>query len=169
MKKLGIGLLALGVIALGVLFLTPFGNALRDLFSSGVVQNMASKPPERKVSGDSEARMRALKTALDLYHDSEEKYPEAVGWTEAARLRLKADDLAKGEDKAQLTRPGASAYGYALNRKAAGKYRDDIGPKSTILIFETPSETQDASGDPTQDGLKGGKGITIAGKIVPLP
>ncbi len=168
MKKLGIGLLALGVIALGVLFLTPFGNALRDLFSSGVVQNMASKPPERKVTGDSEARLRALKTALDLYHDSEDKYPEAVGWTEAARLRLKADDLAKGEDKTQLTRPGASAYGYALNRAAAGKYRDDVGPK-TILLFESAADSEDAAGDPAKDGLKAGRGITLEGKIVPLP
>lgn len=168
MKKVGIALLALVVVAIGVLFLTPFGNGLRDLFSSGIVQNMASKPPERKATGDTESRLKALRTALDLYHDSEEKYPEAVGWTEAARLRLKADDLAKGQDKAQLTRPGASAFGYALNASAAGKYRDDVGPKSTILIFETPKEEQDTSGDPTKDGLKGGRGITIDGQIVPL-
>lgn len=168
MKRVGIGLAVLLLAGLGVLFLTPFGKALRDLASRGVIQNLASKPPERVVSGDTVARLKALRTALDLYHDSEERYPEASGWSEAARLRLKADDLAKGQDRAALTRPGARAYGYALNARAAGKYRDDVGPESTILLYETARETKDAVGDPARDGLKGGRGITVSGEIVAL-
>ena len=168
MKRLGIGVLALALVALGVLFLTPFGNGVRDLFSTGIAQSLVERPPERKLTGDTVTRLKALKTALDLYHDSEEKYPEAVGWPEAARLRLKAHDLAPGEELKGLTRPGAKAYGYALNRAAAGKYRDDVGPKSTILLYETPAETKDATGDPKSDGLKDGRGVTLAGEIVPL-
>ena len=169
MKRLGIGLVVLVIVALGVVFLTPFGKALRDLQSHGVIENLAAKSPERVVTGDTEARLRALRTALDLYHDSEDKYPEASGWTEAAELRLKADDLAKGQDAAQLVRPGAKAFGYALNARAAGKYRDDVGPKSTILLYESKRETADAVGDPAKDGLPGGKGITVEGKVVPIP
>ncbi len=157
------GLLAVGA---GGLFLTPFGKAVRDIAGTGVVQSALAKG-DRKAEDDTIARLKAIRTALDLYHDSEDRYPDAKNWTEEALKRLAADDLAKGEDAKRLTRPGAKAYGYALNAAVAGKYRGDIGPPTTILVYETPREEPNAAGDPAQDGLPGGKAVTVAGEIVP--
>ena len=167
-RKVGIALGGVLLAGIGGLYLTPFGDALRDVAGTGVIGTLMNRRGTRRIEGDTVERLKAIRTALDLYHDSEERYPLALGWTDAAVQRLGADDLAKGEAEKRVVRPGAGAYGYALNRAAAGKYRDDIGPKTTILVYETGAETKDAAGDPVKDGLPGGKGVTIAGEILPL-
>lgn len=164
-KALAIGGGLLAVI-LGVLVATPFGKALRDIAGTGVVGN-ALENTDRKAEADSVSRLRAIRTALDLYHRSEDRYPDAKNWTEEALKRLAADDLAKGEDARRLIRPGAKAYGYALNAAVAGKYRGDLKP-DTILVYATGREEPNAVGDPPEDGFPGGQAITVAGEIVPI-
>ena len=161
---IGGGLIA---VLLGVLVATPFGKGLRDIAGTGVVQNALTKS-DRKAEGDTVARLRAIRTALDLYHQSEDRYPDAKSWSEEALKRLAADDLAKGEDAKRLTRPGARAYGYALNAAVAGRYRGDLKP-DTILVYETAREEPNAVGDPARDGLRGGRAITVAGEVRKLP
>ena len=169
-KKIGLG--ALGVVAVGVvvLYTTSFGKGVRDVAGSGVVQEAMTKPPKRTYEAkDSAENLQALSTALRLYEGSEGQYPDAAKWTDEIAPRLVLNDLPKKEASKKLVRPGLGEgeYGYAMNEAAGGKYHGDL-PKGTILLFESVSTARNAHGDPRRDGLAGGKGLTIEGKIVPL-
>ena len=164
MRKAG---LVLAVVALGLALvaLSPFGQGVRDLWARGIPQSLVAKPPERRSDPDIAARLRRIRTALELYHDSEDHYPSAEGWNDAVRKRLKAADLAPGEAEKILDRPGGLTI--TLNDAAASKYRKDLAP-STVLVYESDRPGPNAHGSPSGKGPKG-RGITVDGTLVEVP
>ncbi len=169
-KKIGIG--ALAVLGAGVvaLYTTSFGKGLRDIAGTGAVQSVLAKPPRRTYdASNSDANLKALSTAIKLYHDSEGAYPKADAWMDDIEPRLILNDLPKKEADKKLVRPDVAEgkYGYAINDAAAGKYRDDL-KKGTILLFESAATGRNAHGDPKKDGKPGGRALTIEGDLVSL-
>lgn len=170
-SKLGIGCAALIVlIAAGIAFTEP-GRAIQDLWSRGILQELVKGTELRKYEASREANLKMLGTTLESYHKSEDAYPPAATWMDAISDRLKVNDLTTEEAAKKLVRPDlaakADAYGYSLNKAAAGKYRGDLKP-NTILFFESKGLTRNLAGDPKADGLRGGLGWTVEGKIVKL-
>ncbi|RYG25943.1 hypothetical protein EON82_05215 [bacterium] len=171
-KKL---LLALGaLVALSVigLFTTSFGKGLRDLWGSGAIQAAVEKPERRTYDAkSSDENLKALSTAIRLYHESEGAYPDATKWMDQIAPRLILNDLPKKEADKKLVRPDlsdqADAFGYSMNDAASKKYRDDL-PKGTILLFESESTARNAHGDPKKVGKPGGRALTIEGELVSL-
>ncbi len=167
MRRRRLVLGCLGLFALVLVGLVVWGGPVaQDLYNKGFFE----KSEKRRYTGDSEANLRALHTAMMLYHDSEERFPEASGWMDAIAKRIKTADLEKGEEQKKLIRPDLrdvpGAHGYAMNDGASGKYKDDLPGPKTILLFESTQTGPNAHGDPTATALKGGVGITIAGTIV---
>jgi hypothetical protein len=165
---IGFGAVVLAGVVL--LYTTSFGKGVRDVAGSGAVQDVLVKPPKRTYdASDSDANLKALGTAMRLYHESEGAYPQAAGWMDAIEPRLILNDLPKKEADKKLHRPDApeGAYGYAMNDAASGKYRGDL-PKGTILLFESTPTGMNAHGDPTRDGKPGGRAVTIEGDAVAL-
>jgi len=168
----GVGVLA--GVSLVVLFVTPFGKGLRDVWGSGAVQ--AAMAPHHDGTYDaksSDDNLKALSTALKLYHDSEGQYPDAAKWMDQIAPRLILNDLPKKEADKKLVRPDltgtADAYGYAMNDAAGGKYKDDL-KKGTILLFESSSTARNAHGNPSdaKEYKAGGRALTIEGTLVNL-
>jgi hypothetical protein len=172
-KKLLVGLGALVALAVIGLFTTSFGKGLRDLWGSGAIQASVLKP-ERRTYDDksSDENLKALSTAIKLYHESEGAYPDSDKWMDEIAPRLILNDLPKKEADKKLVRPDLAGqsdqYGYAMNDAASKKYRDDL-PKGTILLFESSSTVRNAHGDPKKDGKAGGRSVTIEGNLVNLP
>jgi hypothetical protein len=168
-RRVGVGCLGL-VLVSGIVFaFTGPGQAFIDLWQNGAIQAIVTKPPQRKYSASSEEHLRALHTALMLYHESEGQFPEGSGWMEAIANRLEANDLKKDEAAKKLIRPDLAgspgSFGYALNQEASARYQDDV-PSGTaaILVYESLSTRRNAAGDPTTD--RDGMAITIEGKIL---
>lgn len=166
-KRLGIGCLSLVLLFAIVIFATPAGKDIQNFWKVGAIQAYLFPEPKKAYKGDNEEHLKALYTALMLYHDSEDKFPEANGWMDAIEPRLWTNDLQRNEGKKKLIRPDLAdkpdSFGYAINRAAAGKYKDDVGSKDTILIFESKSTSRNAAGDPAVD--REGLAITVAGQI----
>lgn len=171
-KKLLIGLAALVALAVIGLFTTSFGKGLRDLWGSGAIQAAVEKVPRRTYDAkSSDDNLRALSTAIKLYHESEGAYPNSEKWMDEIAPRLILNDLPKKEAEKKLVRPDlvgqTDAFGYAMNDGASKKYKDDL-PKGTILLFESASTSRNAHGDPKNDGKPGGRALTIEGDLVTL-
>lgn len=167
-KRIGIG--CLGVVVLGVLALnfTGPGRDVMNLWKNGTIPALIVKPPKRTYSATNEKNLMAIHTALMLYHDSEEKFPEAAGWMDAIKNRIRADDMDAKEAAKKLVRPDlvnqSDAYGYAINEAAAGKYKDDVGA-STVLVYESKQTGRNAHGKPETD--RDGYAVTVEGKLLP--
>lgn len=117
--------------------------------------------------GTSMDNLRALRTALLLYHTSEERFPDASGWMDAIEPLLNTADLKAGEAAKKLHRPGLAEteFGYGMNDACDGKYKDDVaGKDSAILVFESKSTSRNTHGDPAKDSLPGGQHVTIGEK-----
>lgn len=144
-----------------------FGPDIANLYRAGFF----SPQEKRAYDGDTVDNLRAIHTALMLYHDSEGQFPAAPGWMAAIEPRLRTADLEPAEAAKKLRRPGAaSGYGYALNRAAAARFKDDVpGRESAVLVYESRRADRDHAGDPREDGFPGGKAVTVAGAIVRLP
>lgn len=155
-----------GIVLLGLLAF--YGPTVAAFARQGFFDRL---PEKAEYAATRESNLRAIHTALSLYHDSEEKYPEANGWMDAIEGRLKTNDLKEGEADKKLRRPGSQdGFGYALNTQAAGKYKEDLegDPKTTVLAFETEDPSRNASGVP--DSKKPGfLGITVSGDLVRTP
>jgi hypothetical protein len=169
LRNVGIGCLGVVLLLAVLLVATPAGRSIQAFWRNGAIQALVFEPPKEKYRATHESNLKALQTALMLYHDSEEKFPEAEGWMDAVEPRLQSNDLESGEGKKKLMRPDlngkADAFGYAINAAAAGKYKDDIeGDEDPILVYESKRTERDAVGDPAQD--RDGLAITLAGKIV---
>lgn len=167
LKRLGAGCLSVILLLAILIAATPAGKDIQNFWKVGAIQAYLFPAPKKAYTGDNEAHLKALYTALMLYHDSEDKFPEANGWMDAIEPRLWTNDLGRNEGKKKLIRPDLAgkpeSYGYAINRAAAGKYKDDVGPADTILIFESKSTARNASGDPSVD--REGMAITTSGQI----
>lgn len=117
----------------------------------------------------SEQNLKAIHTALLLYHSSEGQLPMANGWMDAIRNRLQTANLKPGEGEKKLRRPGVeNGLGYAMNDAASTRFTGDLDPK-TVLVFESKDVRPNAHGDPRADAL-GPEGktaaITVDGTIV---
>ncbi|MDH4388667.1 MAG: hypothetical protein QE269_08070 [Fimbriimonas sp.] len=149
---------------------SPAGDAVRDLLKTGILEKNEANA---KFEGDSITHLKALHVAAEVYHQSEEKFPEAVSWMDDLMPRLKTGDLAQGEAEKKLVRPDlqgkSGSYGYAINLAVAGKYRGDIKDEKAILFFESTNTRSNWADDPKTGALPGGKAITIKGEIVTLP
>lgn len=155
-----------GIVLLGLLAF--YGPTVAAFARQGFFDRL---PDKAEYAATRESNLRAIHTALSLYHDSEERYPEANGWMDAIEGRLKTNDLKEGESEKKLRRPGVQeGFGYALNSEAAGKYKGDLGgdPETTVLAFESENLSRNASGapDPQKPGFLG---ITVSGELVRTP
>jgi len=78
---------------------------------------------ERTYNATNEGNLKALYTALMLYHDSEGQFPQAAGWMDAIKTRIQANDMKPEEAAKKLVNPlaatGAGTYGYAMNDAAS--------------------------------------------------
>ena len=148
---------------------TPQGKAIRTLVATLTQKDISGTEAYK---GDIKDRLKAMQTAADLYHSSEDSYPKAEKWMDDLLIRLQTQNLKKGEAERKLKRPdiemNPDQYGFALNKEVAGMYKGDIKDPLTILIFESNEITKNAVGDPKVDGKPGGEGITVSGKIVKL-
>jgi hypothetical protein len=164
------------VIALGLLLmLSEPGRAVRDIWSTGVVQDLVRKPEMRTYDGTAEDNLRALHTALIVYSESEGQLPPAEGWMDAIESRLRTSDMTQEEANKKLQSPtaGDGEFGYAMNAAASGEWEGDLDPKMP-LIFESRDLSRNAHGAP--DDLvsepapdRPSLAITVDGTIVTIP
>jgi hypothetical protein len=134
-----------------------------------ILQWQAESSKQHDYSGTSIDNLRRMQTAMLLYNDSEEHFPEAAGWMDAIDLRLQTADLKKGEAEKKLVRPDllgqADQFGYAMNDACSAKYKGDIkDPNRTPLIFESTETGRNAHGDPAK--IRNGIAITIDGTLL---
>jgi hypothetical protein len=115
-----------------------------------------------------EANLKAIATALNLVHDSDGAYPKAENWMDAIGNRLQRNGMTPAEAQSKLTRPGldpaAGQFGYAYNRKVAGKYRDDLPNKDEFLVTESRTLTRNFASDGNLESELWG--VTVQGKLV---
>jgi hypothetical protein len=165
-RKLAFGCTAIGVVVVAVLYGTGLGKDFRNLWANGTIPGLLFKPPNRTYDANEVGNLRAIRTALLLYHDSEGQFPQGAGWMDAIRNRIAVSDMDGSETNKKLIRPDLAGkpnqFGYALNDKAAGKYKDDAGPK-TILVYESKQTTGNAHGNATSD--RNGMAIDVDGTI----
>ena len=168
-KKILLGTVVALVAVVGIGAFTPQGKAIKSLF--GVLTQKDVSGTEA-YQGDVTDRLKAMQTAAELYHSSEDMYPKAHKWMDDLLIRLQTQNLRKGEAEKKLKRPDVEAnadqYGFAINAAVAGKYKGDLKDPKTILFFESKETNKNAVGDPKSDGKPGGSGITISGEVVKL-
>lgn len=168
-KKLAAGCGVFVVLASAIAWFSPAGDAVRDLLKTGILEKNEANA---KFEGDTIAHLKALHTAAEVFHQSEEKFPDAATWMDDLLPRLKTGDLANGEAEKKLVRPDlygqSGSYGYAINSAVASKYKGDVKDEKAVLFFESSLTSKNASGDPMKEALKGGKGITAKGEIITL-
>lgn len=148
------------------------GPAALDLYRAGFLDSTQ----QRQYEGTSLDNLRAIHTALMLYHESEGQFPQASGWMDAAFPRLKTADLLEEEARKKLRNPllppSPDVYGYAFNVAASGKFKDDIqNPSATPLVFDSSNTAWNASGEPTRLSPKpprpgGNLAITVDGTLL---
>lgn len=159
-KRLRWILASIGVV--GVIACVWLWPAIRVLLKVGLPES----PEMRQYAGTSADNLKAIRTALMLYHDNEDRFPEASGWMDAIEKQLKTNDLTPEEAAKKLRNPARpDTFGYALADSAAAKHRDDIPKTDSVLVFESESATKNAHGDPNKAT---GQAITLEGTIVQL-
>lgn len=157
--------------------LSPAGNAVRDLLSTGVLDNTEGK---KRYEGDTEDRLKAIFTAASQYHRSEQMFPQATSWMDDLRLRMKTADLQSGDEVKKLIRPDLETAeefknktpkvsGFAMNAAIAGKYDEDLKNPTIVLFFESKETAWNQVGDPSKDGVSKGWAINLKGDLVRLP
>ena len=115
--------------------------------------------------------LKAQFTALMLYHESEERFPNSEHWMDAIEPLLKTNNLKEGEAEKKLVHPEYAGvfgqYGYAMNDTISEKYKGDIKDREkTYAIYESRDASRNAHGQP-KDLKRLGKaqGITLGGMI----
>lgn len=146
-----------------------FGPTLKDFYKRGLLDFILNPPKKHAYSASSEENLKALYTAMALYHESEGQYPDASGWMDGLKGYLEPNDLQKGEGQKKLIRPDFlgqdGKYGYAMNDAASAKYKEDIkAPKDTPLIYESKDTGRNAHGDPAKQ--REGLAISMTGEIL---
>lgn len=135
------------------------------------------QPTMRKYQGSNVENLKAIWTAMKLFHQSEEQYPDSTKWMDDIKMRLRTNDLTAADAMKKLVNPllagkAGTDYGYAMNDAASKKYMGDIKDPKTILVFNSTDAKWNAHGDPkklgSKDPNKGDKGITIDGTVVDL-
>lgn len=152
------------------------GPVIRDFMKAGVLQGVLGGVDKRKYEGDTIDNLRAMHTAMMVYHDSEGAFPDATGWMDAIEPRLQTYDMEKKESQKKLVSPEfvgqAGKYGYAMNLSASQKYIDDIPePSKMPLIFDSSDTGRNAHGNPqgllpNPPRVGGNKGISSDGTLL---
>jgi hypothetical protein len=139
------------VLFVVLLFTTEPGRAIRDIWGTGAIQAAVGGKEMREYNATTESNLKAIHTALMLYHDSEGQFPEASGWMDAIQNRLLVNDMTGEEAAKKLVSPSLQGktgqFGYAMNDKAGAKYKDDIDPKMP-LVFDSSDTARNAHGSP---------------------
>lgn len=162
--------IALGVLALLVVvfLVSPPGRAFLDIWKSGAVQEAMAGAEKHDYEGSSTKNLKAIYTAMMLYHDSEGQFPVAAGWMDAIGNRLVVNDLKEGEAQKKLIRPDLASqpgsFGYAMNDDASGKYKDDVKGVDVPLVYESKQTGRNAHGNP-KDDHSSGLYISVNGSI----
>ncbi|MDX2065545.1 MAG: hypothetical protein SFX74_07380 [Fimbriimonadaceae bacterium] len=159
--QIAVGVVAIVVIGLGIWV----GPVIRDVIRAGFLESVSVE----KYRAGREENLRAIHTALTLYHDSEGAYPPADRWMDAIENRLRINKMTAEEALAKLRTPGAKgdAFGYALATTAAEKYRDDIPGDPKLLVLEAPNAPRNHAVDGRPSAERWA--ITVDGKILPAP
>ncbi|HRF58979.1 MAG TPA: hypothetical protein PLH94_03575 [Fimbriimonadaceae bacterium] len=160
-------------VALGYLGLR-FGKDAYNLYQGGWLDVGGEKTVVYR--GTSMENLKALHTAMMLYHDSEERFPDASGWMDALKPYIGTRELPEAEAMKKFIDPtiqaGNGAFGYAMNDAVAGKYKGDIAdPDTTPLLFSSKETGWNAHGDPQalapDPHRKGGDLVlTVSGTIL---
>lgn len=134
---------------------------------SGQFNDVIQKTEKVTYQGNTNDNLKAIRTALLLYHDNEDHFPEASGWMDAIAPMLRTNDLQEGEEWKKLKNPSlgglsADEYGYAMSEEVAGRNRADL-QGDPILVFESPkNRAKNAAGDPT---VEKGHQISLKGTL----
>ncbi len=170
LKRTAMGCAVVLVLCLVILPFTGVGKAIRDFWHAGIIQAAISSPEDRKYQATREGNLKAMYTALMLYHDSEGQFPVASGWMDAIQSRIRTIDMSASEAQKKLIRPDLAgqpgAHGYSMNDLVSGKYKGDVKDPKTVLIFESADAAKNAHGSPA--GQKRRMAITVSGSIVRL-
>jgi hypothetical protein len=163
-------------VAIVVVLAIWVGPVIRDLWKSGILGNQLSAQKMREYQGNSMENLKALHTALLLYHDSEEAFPDSSGWMDAITNRIKAGDMTQEEADKKFVNPlipkGKGVFGYAMNDLCSKKYKDDIkDPATTPLLFDSSDTSWNAHGLvdallPKPKRAGGNMGISVTGEII---
>jgi hypothetical protein len=160
----------LGGLAAVILVVVVVFWDLIKVMGSPQARGFIEEPEQVAYQGDSHENLKAIRTALLLYHDNEDRFPMATGWMDAIKGQLRTGDLKDGEELKKLKNPKAGALGptesgYAMNSAFVGKFKDEGGKDSNVLVFESADKKWDAVGMPSGAGREG---ITLGGEIVKL-
>ena len=156
--------LVVGALVLGG-WLIQVGLVLADAKKAGLLDE--EKIEKYRVGREN--NLIAIHKSLMQAAESDGAFPKADKWMETALIRLKTSDLTEVEAKDKLRVPGrtSGSFGYALNAAVSEHHPDDFKSKpDTVLVFESRSDSWNATGDPDKDGVNGGRAVTIEGKIV---
>ena len=173
-KKVALGVIATILAVVGYSG-CRFGPALWDAWQAGLFE----KTRQRSYAGSSADNLKALHTALMLYHESEGQFPHASGWMDAVLPRIQTGDMKKEEALKKLIHPSflpakGGRFGYAMNEMASAKYKDDLpNPHELPLIFDSSDTSWNAHGDPAKllpvpTRPRGNLAISVDGTIVKL-
>jgi hypothetical protein len=145
-----------------------------------VIIDLLPAIPEARVmqqyNAGNEQNLKALRTALMEFHDSEGQFPAGASWMDNIKSRTRVDNMTQQETNKKFVNPlypsKPTVFGYAINDAAAGKYKGDLKP-GTILVFDSSDTAWNAHGDPAKLKPKspypgGLKAITVDGSIVKL-
>ncbi len=176
-RRVGCGCLGiLGLVVL-ILLVTPLGHTVLTLYRRGYLDAYVSPDEERKYQAGEVENLKALYTAMNLYHESEGQYPYANGWMDVIKSRTSTSDLAKGEAEKKFISPALAGkpgqFGYAMNDKASAKYKGDLKTLKEPLLFVSSDTSRNAHGDPKKltpnpPRPGGNVGIAVDGTIVKL-
>lgn len=143
----------------------------------------------REYTGSTMDNLKAMHTALMIYHDSEGMFPEGDGWMDAIEIYIKTGDMSEEEAEKKLKNPivvreNPDGYGYAYNDRLSTKYvmpdfepSDDPEavqqPDETVLVFDSSDTSKNASGDPKElapepERQGGNLGVSVSGNVVEL-
>lgn len=162
------------VVILGVLA-AVWGPVFLDLNRAGFFEQRE----KATYDGTSMENLKALHTAMMLYHDSEGQLPFANGWMDAISNRIRTDNMPEEEAKKKFINPAVAdqpgAYGYAMNKALEASFTGDISePSQTPLLFDSSDLSRNANGTPEQLLPKpprpgGNLGISVDGNALKLP
>ncbi|MEQ1821494.1 MAG: hypothetical protein ABL949_03205 [Fimbriimonadaceae bacterium] len=135
-----------------------------SLFRNGFAQALV-KPKKEEYEGSTEENIKALRTALLLYHDNEDQFPDASGWMDAIKNQLKSNNLKPDEElkKFKVDGVGPTEYGFAFTASASKKNKSELKPDE-VLVYVSKDRVWNAHGKPNEQGS--GLAITVDGKIL---
>jgi hypothetical protein len=157
--------IAIPIVVIGVTIeATVTWKGVFALFRSGFAQGLM-KPEKTEYQGSTEANIKALRTALLLYHENEDQFPAANGWMDAMKNQVKTNSLKPGEElkKFKVDGVGPEEFGFAMSDIASQKNKTKLKPDD-VLVFVSKDKRWNAHGKP--DDIGAGFAITLEGKLV---